>query len=209
MSKHPQSKENKEKTEVEEKVKEIKDLTYSLQRLQAEFENYKKRTEREKQEFIEHAYAGCIASLLPVIDSFNQVIKHSKDEGIKRIHSQLTETLEKLGLKEIKCEGKKFDYLKHDAVMQKETIEKEKDEVIEEVVQKGFEFKGKVLRHAKVIILKFKEKKEEEREGKEREERNERKEEREKGKENEKEEEKEKVKGIEENEKEEKVKEVE
>lgn len=137
------------------KKKENKEQEYLelLQRLQAEFENYRKRTEREKEEWISKAAEGITASFLPVLDSFELALKHNKDEGIKMIYSQLYSILEKEGLSKINAEGE-FNPELHEALMQEEGNEDNK--IIEEL-QRGYMLNGKVIRPSKVKISKIKE----------------------------------------------------
>ncbi|MEW6295466.1 MAG: nucleotide exchange factor GrpE [Candidatus Diapherotrites archaeon] len=165
-------KEGLEKELLETKAK-LQEYTESLQRLQAEFENFKKRIEKEKKEFMEYSNAGLIAKILPVIDSIDAAVKHFKEtgntkkedfiKGIELIRKQLMETLEKEGLKEIKSKEEKFDPLYHEAMICCEDKEKENHKIIEEL-QKGYMLWEKVLRHSKVKINKLKEEKEIEKE---------------------------------------------
>ena len=163
--KHPketekQSKESKHQFKKEEAKKDPKDaqieeLTDSLQRLQAEFENHKKYVEKEKQDFMKFAKAQFIDTLLPTIDTFEAALKQTENaekfvEGIKMLHNQLMSMLKREGLKEIEVIGKEFDPHFHEVMMKKQSEEKE--ETIVQELQKGYMFKDKVLRHSKVII---------------------------------------------------------
>ncbi len=150
-----------EKSETSQKEK-IKELTETLQRLQAEFENYKKRIDKEKGEFVKYSKHEVIAKILPILDSFKLAIKNAKNnpnflKGVELIFSQLYSTLESEGLRPIEALGKKFDPYKHEVLMQ-ETSDKEEDIVLEEL-QKGYMLNDKVLRHTKVKVSKKKEKK--------------------------------------------------
>jgi molecular chaperone GrpE len=143
---------------VDEKEKRISDLTESLKRLQAEFENYKKRTDKEKCEFVQIASKGIIANILPIVDSFEIAMQHTDNNtefvnGIKLIYSQLTALLESLGLKKINAVGQKFDPYKHEVLLAENHADKEDGIVIEEL-QKGYMLCNKVLRHSKVKICK-------------------------------------------------------
>ena len=138
----------------EEKRKNEK-LTDTLKRLQAEFENYKKRIDKEKTEFVKYAHADIIQSMLPVLDSFEIALKNTNDkekfvEGIKIIYAQFHSILEAEGLKPIKANGEKFDPYKHEVLM-KEESDKPEDTILEEF-QKGYMLNDKVLRHSKVKI---------------------------------------------------------
>jgi len=134
----------KKQTPKQEKPDELTNL---LKRVQADFENYKKRTEREKYEFLKYANADFIMKLLPVIDSFEKALDN---KAVKVIYSQLMEILSKNGLKRIEC--KIFDPYIHEAMMQ-EVSEKKEGTILEEL-QTGYIFNGAVIRHAKVKVAK-------------------------------------------------------
>ncbi len=149
-----QKPEEKQADEEINKEDRIKELTETLQRLQAEFENFKKRTERETAEFRNYAVMEFIKKLLPVLDNFEIALKVGEaknlKKGIEMIYAQLTEILEEEGLKPIDALNKKFDPHYHEALMQEDS-DKE-DGVILEELSKGYMFKEKVLRHTKVKI---------------------------------------------------------
>jgi molecular chaperone GrpE len=138
---------------VDEKDKKIEELTDSLQRLQAEFENYKKRTDKENCNFMKFANANLIGELLPLLDSFELAFKNkdSKEfvQGVELIFAQLFSILEKQGLRPIHAEGKKFDPYKHEVLLQEPS---DKDEIVLEELQKGYMLQDKVLRFSKVKI---------------------------------------------------------
>ena len=143
------------KNQLEEKDKKIEELTDTLKRLQAEFENYKKRIDKEKTEFVKYAHADIIQSMLPVLDSFEIALKNTNDkekfvEGIKIIYAQFHSILEAEGLKPIKANGEKFDPYRHEVLM-KEESDKPEDTILEEF-QKGYMLNDKVLRNRKVKI---------------------------------------------------------
>ena len=143
------------KNQLEEKDKKIEELTDALQRLQAEFENFKKRSDREKAEFAKYANAGIISGILPIIDSFELALKHSGEnekfvDGIKMIYAQLYSMLGSEGLKPIKSIGEKFDPYRHEVLM-KEESDKPEGTILEEF-QKGYMLNDKVLRFSKVKI---------------------------------------------------------
>ena len=136
-----------------------KELVCDLQRLQAEFENYKKRIEKEKAEYKAYAEKEFITKLLPILDSFELALPSKQDsenfrKGIELIYSQLYTLLEKEGLKPIRSTGEKLDPYKHEVLMQ-EISEKEDNTIIEEF-SKGYFFKDSVLRTSKVKISKKK-----------------------------------------------------
>ncbi len=142
-----------------DKDKEIKDLTESLQRLQAEFQNYQKRCEKSNEDFMRYAISGFIEKLLGVVDTFELAFK-SKDsheqfvKGTEMIYGQLYEVLEKEGLRPIKSVGEKFDAYKHEVLLTEKTDKDEEDDIITEELQRGYMLKDKVLRFAKVKVKK-------------------------------------------------------
>jgi len=141
--------------QLEEKQKTIEELTDTLKRLQAEFENYKKRIDKEKAGFVKFAHADVIAEMLPVLDSFEIALKNTNDkekfiEGIKIIYAQFHSILEAEGLKPIKAVNEKFDPYKHEVLM-KEESDKPEGTILEEF-QKGYMLNDGVLRHSKVKI---------------------------------------------------------
>ncbi len=131
-------------------------------RLRAEFDNYRKRIQAEKEELSKYAGSKVIMELLPVVDNFERAQqsfeKHHEDvdeilKGVALIHKQLEDLLSKLGVKKIDCLGQVFDPLQQEAIMQKESAEGE-DNIVLEVVQPGYILEDKVLRHAMVIVSK-------------------------------------------------------
>lgn len=131
-----------------------------LQRLQAEFENFFKRTEREKKEYKIILNAKLIESFLPLADAIsegiNQGIKSNNKEmveGFKRIHCQLIKILESNGVKAIESAGKNFDANIHECLMVENIPEKKDGEILEEF-QKGYVFHEKILRPSKVKVNK-------------------------------------------------------
>ena len=158
-----EDKKNKEERKKEKKSSEtdqnhkIRELTETLQRLQAEFENYKKRIEKEKQEFTRYANQELIKKILPVLDDFELALKNckAKDDfykGIQIIYSHLIDALQSQGLKPIEAQGKKFDPYYHEALLAEES-DKEENTVLEEM-QKGYMLHDKVIRHSKVKVAK-------------------------------------------------------
>ena len=141
----------------ETKDQKITDLTNALQRLQAEFENYKKRVDKQAEEFRQYASASVIGKLLPIIDTFELAVKNSKDQekfkhGVELIYSELTTLLKNEGLEKIDALGKPLDPHLHDAMLAVES--KKAENIVLEVLQEGYMLKDKVLRHAKVKVSK-------------------------------------------------------
>jgi molecular chaperone GrpE len=131
-----------------------------LLRRQAEFENYRKRTERDKAEFYQRARADVLMEMLPVIDNFERALSSleksgSADEsfkhGVELIHKQFKDTLTKLGLQPIEAVGRAFDPNLHEAVTMEPTDEHEENTVVEEF-ERGYKLGDKLLRPAKVKV---------------------------------------------------------
>lgn len=141
------------------KAQEVERLQDRLVRLQAEFENYKKRMAREKAEFLKFATEGLLLEFLPVLDNLERAIASARAEtasreavveGIDMIVRLFRATLEKAGVKPMEAAGKPFDPSLHQAVAQVE-CPGEQDNVVEEV-QKGYLLEGRVLRAAMVKV---------------------------------------------------------
>lgn len=135
---------------------EREDLQDRLLRRQAEFENFKRRAERERADVLEYANTETVRALLPIIDDFERALKvESADRnyvrGMELIYNRLSEALRKLGLEPIEAVGKPFDPNLHHAVDRQETNEYEDQTVLDEY-QRGYYFRGKLLRPAMVKV---------------------------------------------------------
>ena len=122
-------------------------------RLQADFDNYRKRTARENEEFRKYACAGIVTDLLNIVDDLDRALEHAKEDddltvGIRGVRANLMKVLESNGLKEIPADGK-FDPNYHEALC---TVEGEEDDVVAEVLQTGYTLNGKVIRYTKVKV---------------------------------------------------------
>ena len=142
------------KEEVREEGKEEdNDLRYL--RLMADFQNYKKRVEKEKKDLYAYANENIMSDLLTVMDNFERALEHDADEnfkeGIELIFKQLQDALEKSGLAEIPALGEDFDPNVHNAVMAEETEDYESGKV-SGVMQKGYTLNGKVIRPSMVKV---------------------------------------------------------
>ena len=128
-----------------------------LMRLQADFENYKKRTQKEKLDTYQFALEDIMTKLLPVLDNLDRAEaaaddnKDSYREGVQMVFKQLLSILQEEGLAEIKSMGEKFDPNFHHGVAVGEDPDKEDQEILE-VFQKGYTFKEKVIRPAMVKV---------------------------------------------------------
>ena len=122
------------------------------QRLQAEFENYKKQTMKRNTEVVEHAGSQLASKLLPVLDAFDNAIIQGVD-GISPIHKALFDVLEKEGLEVIDTDGVVFDPHLHEAVMHEEADENDTVvPVVNDTLRTGYLWKGRVLRPAMVKV---------------------------------------------------------
>ena len=130
-----------------------------LQRLQAEFDNYKKRVDREKKELIEYANAELIPELIDIMENLERGVASAKEsgdidsivKGMEMVSNQLMDILGSRGLKPIEAVGKKFDPHYHEAMMMTPTDEYPYNTVIEEF-QQGYMMKDKVLRYSRVRV---------------------------------------------------------
>ena len=138
---------------------EVSDLKDKLLRKAAEFENYKRRTENDQLSLITFAAESFIQKLLPVIDDFERSLAHVNDaqditaikNGLKLIYEKFMKVLDEQGVKKIEAVGKLFDVDFHEALLQRADDSVEPNTVLEEV-EKGYTYKDKVIRHAKVIV---------------------------------------------------------
>ena len=145
----------KSETDISQKAEEESDANYL--RLMADFQNYKKRVEKEKSDI--HAYANekIINKLLNVMDNFERALVHAPQEaskfheGMEMILTQLKEVIAEAGAEEIAALGNPFDPNFHNAVMMEDVEDEKKDTVID-VLQKGYTLKGKVIRPSMVRV---------------------------------------------------------
>ena len=130
-------------------------------RAHAEFENAKKRIEKEKGDFLKYANEGFIIDFLPIIDSLEISEKHIKEakdfkavqEGVDMIHLQIQKFLKDIGVERVKTAGEKFNPNLHEAVETVDLKDKEEGIIVEEL-KPGYTFNGKLLRPASVKIVK-------------------------------------------------------
>lgn len=146
--------------EKDQLVAELKDMNDKYVRLYAEFENYKKRVNKDKEELVRYSNESLIYELLPVIDNLEMALKHSSNnisagliEGIEITLKELQRTLEKFGLAPIEADGKSFDPSVHHAMIQVERDDIDEKTVVEEF-RKGYMLWDKVLRPSLVAVSK-------------------------------------------------------
>lgn len=139
----------------------VEEMELKLLRLRAEYDNYRKRTNREKNELLVYAGSHFIIKMFPIIDDLTRTYEHGiKDqdgaskpvlEGLKMILDKFRKTLKEEGVEEIKTIGQPFDTNLHDALMSRESKEHEAGVVLEQF-EAGYVYNERVLKHAKVIV---------------------------------------------------------
>lgn len=145
---------------LEDQERESKEQLDRLVRIQADFDNFRKRVERDREELAKTAAEGLILRVLEVVDNLDRAIEHMRTDeraqehtrGVEMIKDQLLGVLNVEGLQEMECLDKPFDPLYHEAIA-RETMEGVDAETISEVFQKGYTLKGKVIRHARVKVI--------------------------------------------------------
>lgn len=150
-------KKDKKQDELKAKIEELEDIR---KRQMAEFENFRRRTEREKATMFDMGARNVVEKILPVVDNFErglQAVPEGENakgfvDGMNMIYKQLTQELEKLGVKEIEAKGNPFDPNLHNAVMQVANDELESG-VVAEVFQKGYTMNDVVIRHSMVSVV--------------------------------------------------------
>ena len=133
----------------ENQLEELKDL---MQRVQADFENHKKRADKEKGEIVKYANQKIILDLLPALDSFEAALANS-DEGVKILYAQIMNILKTYGVKKMETKEQQFNPDMHEAMF---TEEGEEDDIITDELQSGYVMNDLVVRPAKVKISKKK-----------------------------------------------------
>jgi molecular chaperone GrpE len=146
--------------EGERLAEKLKEMSNKYVRLYAEFENYKKRLNKDKEELLKYGQESILYELLTVIDNLELALKHASDEvstgliqGVEITYKELMKTLEKFGLTAVEAEGKTFDPSVHHAMSQVERDDVEENIVVEEY-RKGYKLKDKVLRPSLVSVSK-------------------------------------------------------
>lgn len=155
----PEAKAAEEKAE-EKSEEKADDGNEKYVRLMAEFQNYKKRVAKEKNDIREYATEKLVMELLPVLDNFERALAASAEDdpagyakGMELIFTQMVTELQKSGLAEVEAEGQDFDPTKHNAVMTEENEELESGKV-SKVLQKGYALNDKVIRPSMVAVTK-------------------------------------------------------
>lgn len=152
-----QCKTDKKEKQYKEQIEQLED---KVKRQLAEFENFRNRTEKEKQSMFEMGAKSVIEKMLPVVDNFErglQTVPEDKKEdpfvdGMNRIYKQLLTELEAIGVKQIEALGQEFDPNLHNAVMQVASEEYESGQVAQELL-KGYTYRDSVVRHTMVAVV--------------------------------------------------------
>jgi len=150
----------KKKNKKDKKDEKIEELTDRLTRQMAEFDNFRKRTEKEKSAMYEIGAKDVIEKMLPIIDNFERGLLQVGDEqkedpfvdGMDKIYKQLMTTMEEIGVKPIEAVGQEFNPELHNAVMHEES-EDHDDNVVSEEFLKGYTYRDGVVRHSMVKVV--------------------------------------------------------
>ena len=154
--KNNEVKENKEKSELQKKQIELDELDDRYKRVFAEFENYKKRTQKEREGLYNSVLGDIIVNMLPILDNLQMAVNaECKDEGYKQgvelVEKQFKEFLSKNNVEEIPAIGEMFDPSVHEAVGSVQDDTKQTQEIVQEY-RKGYKLGSKILRHSMVIV---------------------------------------------------------
>lgn len=152
-----ESGESSEKNEQEEQITELKD---KYLRLAAEFENYKRRTVKEKLNMMGTAARDTLSALLPVLDDFDRAKKNAEDEnskepfseGVMMVYNKLNNTLQQKGMKAMESTGEVFDPELHEAITEIPAPSEDMKGKVIDTIEKGYYLNDVILRHAKVVV---------------------------------------------------------
>lgn len=139
-----------------EREKQLQEAGERVKRLQADFDNFRRRTRQEKEEISVVVAQSLIKDLLPLLDNFERALAAAESsplkDGVEMISKQLVEILEKNGLEAIQAVGEKFDPNFHEAIM-RVTDETKEDDMVAEELQKGYSVRGRVIRPSMVKVV--------------------------------------------------------
>ena len=145
------------KEDLEKQENETQEYISLSQRLQADFENFKKITDKQNKEIIKFANENIIKEIIDCYEDFGRALEIENDEdlkeGVELIYNKFKDILTKEGVEEIPAKGEKFDLNKHEALMVQKSDDVENGYVIDELM-KGYMYKDKVLKYSKVIVCK-------------------------------------------------------
>ena len=147
---------NDSETKIQELGEKLNELNDKYLRTYSEFENYRKRTNKEKADLLINGAADTIKAILPVVDDLERALQSMSDEtsreGVQLIYNKLMNILQQKGLKEIEAKGQKFSEETHEAVTQFPAADEEQKGTVIDVVEKGYYLNDKVLRFPKVVV---------------------------------------------------------
>ena len=154
--KHKRNKNDKQVEELKEKYDELND---KYLRLFSEFDNYRKRTAKEKIELSKTASESIMVDLLPILDDFERALQTMENketdanyEGVVLIYNKFKRTLEQKGLEEINAKDAVFDTDEHEALTNVPVTDEAQKGKVLDVIQKGYKLNGKVIRYARVVV---------------------------------------------------------
>ncbi len=149
----------KKEEEIQNLEDKVEDYHSQLLRIHADFDNYKKRSEKEIKEYVKYANEGLILKIIDVYEDLERALNadesHDLKEGVDMIHKKLRDILQGEGLCEIEASGEKFDPYKHEALMVEDSKDHDEGTVIEELC-KGYTLDSKVIKYSKVKVCKKK-----------------------------------------------------
>ena len=155
-NKNVENEQVQEKVDLKNENSELEEMTDRYKRILAEFENYKKRSQKERENLYNMITGDVISSIFPVMDNLEKASETktedtSYQEGVKLVVKQFSDVLKKFGVEEIETVGKRFDPQLHDAVSHVEDTNKGEQEIVGEY-RKGYKIGNKVIRHSMVIV---------------------------------------------------------
>ena len=158
-SKGRRNKRNKNDKQLEELKEKNEELNDKYLRLFSEFDNYRKRTAKEKIELSKTAAESIMVDLLPILDDFERALQTMENketdanyEGVTLIYNKFKRTLEQKGLEEINAQGATFDTDEHEALTNVPVTDEAQKGKFLDVIQKGYKLNGKVIRYARVVV---------------------------------------------------------
>lgn len=149
--------ENELLDKLQKKEKECEEYLDMLKRTMADFDNFRKRTQKEKEGLYDEGFSEAVKQILPVLDNFERAVAYTDSEnksiidGIEMILKMFKDVLQKMGVEEIPSMGEKFDPDYHNAIMHIED-ESLEENTIADVMQKGYKYKDKIIRHSMVKV---------------------------------------------------------
>lgn len=149
--------ENELQDKLQKKEKECEEYLDMLKRTMADFDNFRKRTQKEKDGLYDEGFSEAVKQILPVLDNFERAVAYTDSEnksiieGIEMILKMFKDVLQKMGVEEIPSMGEKFDPDYHNAIMHIED-ESLEENTIADVMQKGYKYKDKIIRHSMVKV---------------------------------------------------------